>query len=177
MKVRDKNFTIFIESSEIIKKVKSLSEQISRDYEGKNPLFIVVLKGGFIFASDLFKHVSGPAEVTFVRLASYEGTQSTGKINTLLELTENIEGRHVVIVEDIIDTGLTMQMLLERLRRDKPASVEIASFLVKPEALTVKLDIKYVCFEIESRFVVGYGLDYEGHGRNSADLFVLDSNN
>lgn len=173
IQVKDKSFQPFIAASEIAQRVEAMGKALSSDYEDKNPLFLVVLNGAFMFASDLFKNLSIPAEITFIRLKSYEEMQSSGKVKELLGLSENIFNRHLVIVEDIVDTGKTMAHLKEELYKLGPASIAVATLLTKPEALTVPMPLEYVGFEIPNKFVVGYGLDYDGHGRNLPLLYQL----
>ena len=173
MKIKDKEFAVFIDRQTIEKRVIELGQQISRDYEAKNPLFIAVLNGSFMFAADLMKHVSIPAEISFIKLNSYTKTHSTGKIKELVGLDENIFGRNLIIIEDIVDTGLTIHHMLEEFRDLGPKSIEVATLLHKPEATVKKLKLEYVGFEIPKKFVVGYGLDYDGQGRNLNDLYSL----
>ncbi len=173
VQVKDKKFSVSIPEAEIIRRINELGAQINRDLEGKKPLFLAVLNGSFMFAADLLKAVSIPCEISFVRMASYEGTSSTGKVRELIGLNEDIEGRTVVIVEDIIDSGLTMKELLAMLEEKHPADVRIASLLVKPENLKVALDIPYCCFSIPNDFIVGYVLDYDGEGRNLRDIYTV----
>ena len=141
--------------------------------EGTEPLFLSVLNGSFMFTADLMKRISLPCDISFVKLASYAGTSSTGKVKELVGLNENIEGRTVVIVEDIIDTGFTMQRLVETLRSKNPKDIRIATLLVKPDKLQVNLDIDYVAMNIPNDFIVGYGLDYDGKGRNYRDIYTV----
>lgn len=150
-----------------------MAAQISQDLEGKNPLFLAVLNGSFMYAADLMRNITTPCEVAFVRFSSYAGMESTGKVKEVMGLTENIEGRTVVVVEDIIDSGLTMQQLLANLREKNPAEIRVASLLVKPENVEVELDIAYTCFEIPNDFIVGYGLDYDGYGRNLPAIYTV----
>ena len=171
--VGDKSFVPFIERKAIEERVAALAFQISRDYQAECPLLVGVLNGAFMFAADLMKEISIPCEISFVKVSSYQRVASTGRINQLIGLQENITGRHVVIVEDIVDTGLTMSEILKDLHKQDPRSVEIATLLFKPEALRKAIQPRYVGFEIDNRFVVGYGLDYNGLGRNLADLYVL----
>lgn len=173
IQVKDKSFVDFLSDETILKRVSEMGSELSKDYEGKNPLFIVVLNGAFMFASDLFKKLEIPAEITFIRLNSYEEMQSSGKVKELMGLNENIFKRHLVIVEDIVDTGRTMKHLKEELFKLGPASVAVATLLTKPEALIVEMDLEYVGFEIPNKFVVGYGLDYDGHGRNLPHIYQL----
>ncbi len=171
--VHDKTFKTFLSSEQIGAEVRRLGREITRDLKGKRPLFLSVLNGSFVFAADLVRQCDMDLEITFVKLASYQGTSSSGKITELIGLNESLKGRHVLIVEDIIDSGKTMQELLKTLHAQQPASVQIATLLLKPDALEVELDIAYCGFEIPPEFVVGYGLDYDGLGRNLADLYVL----
>lgn len=171
--VHDKTFQPFISETEIEEAITRIGAAITKDYQGKKPLFIGVLNGAFMFCSDLLKKVETPCEVTFVRLSSYSGMESTGEVRSVVNLQENIEGRDIILVEDIVDTGLTMQKALANFGALKPNSIEIASLLVKPDCLQCELDIKYQGFEIPEKFVVGYGLDYDGLGRNFKDIYQL----
>lgn len=171
--VRDRQFTVSIPEKDILKRVAEVATQISKDLEGQNPLFLAVLNGSFMFAADLLRGISTPCEISFVRMASYEGTSSTGQVKQLLGLKEDIKNRTVVIVEDIIDSGLTMKNLLELLQSKGPKDIRIASLLVKPGNLKVELDIPYCCFNIPNDFIVGYGLDYDGEGRNLRDIYTV----
>ena len=173
IKIKDKNFTVSIPEAKILQEVNRLAAQISRDLEGKNPLFLGILNGSFMFAADLFRRITIPAEISFVKLASYEGTNSTGVIKEVIGLSENISGRTVVIVEDIVDTGCTMKNLLENLGTRSPESIHVCTLLLKPEKLKVSLDVEYVALEIPNDFIVGYGLDYDGYGRNLKDIYTV----
>jgi hypoxanthine phosphoribosyltransferase len=170
--IKDKTFVPFIESIFIEPRIAELGQQINIDYENKFPLFVVVLNGAFMFAAELMKSVTIPCEITFVRVSSYQKTQSTGQLREILGLNESIKDRNVIIVEDIVDTGLTMNELLFQLSVQKPNSIQVATMLFKPTALKTPLNVKYVGFEIESRFVVGYGLDYDNQGRNLNQIYV-----
>ncbi|MBQ8221282.1 MAG: hypoxanthine phosphoribosyltransferase [Bacteroidaceae bacterium] len=173
IKIKDKNFTVSISEEKILKEVERLAAQISRDLEGKNPLFLGILNGSFMFAADLFRRITIPAEISFVKLASYEGTASTGVIKEVIGLSENISGRTIVVVEDIVDTGCTMQKLLENLGTRSPESIHVCTLLLKPEKLKVPLNVEYVALEIPNDFIVGYGLDYDGFGRNLKDIYTV----
>jgi len=176
VQVDDKEFEIFLESETILKRIRLLGVQINLDYENKCPLFIGVLNGSFLFMADLIKEVDVPCEVAFMRVASYEGTESTGNIKELMGLPEDIEGRDIILVEDIVDTGLTLTHILKSLVEKKPASVKVASLLVKPASLKHHIsELGYVGFEIPNEFVVGYGLDYNGLGRNLTDIYRATS--
>jgi hypoxanthine phosphoribosyltransferase len=171
--ILDKQFTPFINRDSIEKRISELAEKISSDYEGRCPLFIVVLNGAFLFATELVKNVSLSCEITFVRLSSYTQTESTGNVRQIIGLEDKIMDRDIIIIEDIVDTGLTMTDLLARIEELKPRSVEIATLLHKPEALQKPVRMRYIGFEIDNKFVVGYGLDYNGLGRNLNALYVL----
>lgn len=171
--VQDKRFETYIGSAEINKRVAALAAQLNTDYVGLNPLLLGILNGSFIFAADLFRNITVPAEISFIKLASYKGTTSTGNVITAIGLEENIAGRHVIIVEDIIDTGRTLHSFLPQVMLQQPASLKIACFLSKPDAREYQVDADYIGFEIPNNFVVGYGLDYDGQGRNLPDLYTL----
>ncbi len=173
IQVRDKQFAVSIPEEKIREQVKRVAAEINRDYVGQHPIFLAVLNGSFIFAADLLREVVLPCEISFVRLASYEGMGSTGEIREIMGLNVDITGRPVIIVEDIVDTGLTMAHMLETLRKHNPSNIDICTLLLKPEKLQVNLDIRYCCMEIPNEFVVGYGLDYDGYGRNSRDIYTL----
>ena len=173
IKVKDKSFKRFIPEAEIQREVKRVAKEISRDLAGTNPLFISVLNGSFMFASDLIREITIPCEISFVKLSSYSGTSSTGKMKELVGLNEDNTGRTVVIVEDIVDTGYTMQHMLEDLRERNPKDIKICTLLVKPDKLKVKLDIDYVAMRIPNDFIVGYGLDYDEQGRNYRDIYTV----
>lgn len=173
IQIKDKRFKTFIPEEQIMKEVARVADEINRDLSGTNPLFISVLNGLFMFTADLMKHLTMPCEVSFVKLASYEGTSSTGKVKELVGLGDDITGRTVVIVEDIVDTGLTMKQLVETLRARGPKDIKIATLLVKPDKLKVELDINYVAMNIPNDFIVGYGLDYDGLGRNYRDIYTV----
>ena len=173
IQVKDKSFSLFIPEKEILKEVKRIATQINKDFKGEEPVFLAVLNGSFIFAADLMKEISLPCEISFVKLASYQGVSTTGQIREVIGLNIDLTGRRVIIVEDIVDTGLTMAHMLEVLKQQNPASIDICTLLLKPGKLQVDLDIKYCCLEIPNDFIVGYGLDYDGYGRNTRDIFTL----
>ena len=167
-------FEPYIRRDEIAAQVQRLADEIKRDYEGEAPLFLCVLNGSFIFAADLFRACDlHDAEITFVRFKSYEGMESTGAVKQVMGLTEDITGRHVLIVEDIIDSGVTAAKLREELAKRNPKSVKMVSLLFKPEALEVGTGPEYVGFEIPRKFILGYGLDLDGLARNLPDIYVL----
>jgi hypoxanthine phosphoribosyltransferase len=165
-----------MEEEEIIRRVNQLAEKINLDYKDKRPLFIAILNGSFMFASDLFKALHIDAEICFIKLASYKGTKSTGQVITAIGLDTDIVDRHVIIVEDIIDTGKTMNEFLPQLKHQQPASLSIATLLHKPEATVYPIKIDYLGFEVPNKFLLGYGLDYDGLGRNLRDIYQLDTN-
>ncbi len=173
IQVKDKSFEISIPEAKIQQEVRRVAHEIQQDMADKEPLFLPVLNGSFIFAADLLREISIPCEVSFIKLASYAGTQTTGEIREVIGLAKDITGRHVVIVEDIIDSGLTMAHMIETLRQHNPASIRVCSLLVKPKALKVQVPIDYCCMEIPNDFIVGYGLDYDGFGRNTRDIYTL----
>ena len=173
IRIKDKQFKTFITEEQILKEVSRVAAEINRDLADENPLFLSVLNGSFMFASDLMKYISVPCEISFVKLASYAGTSSTGKVKELVGLGDDITGRTIVIVEDIVDTGFTMEHLLETLQARHPKAIYIATLLVKPDKLKVDLDIKYVAMRIPNDFIVGYGLDYDGYGRNYRDISTV----
>ena len=173
IKVKDKSFAISIPETELKAQIKRVATEISRDYAGRQPVFLAVLNGSFIFAADLLREIDLPCEISFVKLASYQGTNTTGSIREVIGLNIDITNRPVIIVEDIVDTGLTMAHMLETLKGQNPASIDICTLLLKPTKLQVKLDIRYCCKEIPDDFVVGFGLDYDGFGRNTKDIFTI----
>ncbi len=174
--VKDKEFELLISEQEIRAKVAEVAQQINADYQGKNPLLIGVLNGSFIFAADLAREIEIDAEFSFIRAASYEGTKSTGELKQILGLSDNIFRRDIIIIEDIIDSGHTMETILNHFNERGVKSVVVCSLLVKPQSLTRPLDIQYKCFEISDEFVVGYGLDYDGQGRHLKDIYQLPTN-
>ena len=171
IKIHDKEFEISIPREEILKEVKRVADEINRDYAGKRPILLGVLNGCFMFAADLMKNLNIECEISFVKLSSYQGTTTTGVIREVLGLAESIAGRDVIVVEDIVDTGYTMQRMIESLGTREPASVQIASLFLKPARLKVPVEVKYSAFTIPDRFIVGYGLDYDGLGRNLPDVY------
>ena len=173
VKVRDKTFKTFIPEEVILQRVKAVADKINKDMAGKNPLFLAVLNGSFVFAADLMRYITIPCEISFVKLASYQGTVSTGKIKEVIGINEELEGRTVIILEDIVDTGFTMKRRLETLGTRGPESLHNCTLLVKPGKLQVPLNIEYAAMEIPNDFIVGYGLDYDQQGRNLRDIYTL----
>ena len=159
--------------SEIKQRVRELAQQMSRELEGKNPLFLAVLNGAFIFAADLMREMTIPCEISFVKLASYQGTTSTGTIKEVIGINEDLTNRTVVIVEDIVESGLTMKRMMEQIGTRNPTSVKVCTLFFKPEKLTEDLKLDYVAFKIPNDFILGYGLDYDQQGRGLKDLYTL----
>ncbi|HSU50164.1 MAG TPA: hypoxanthine phosphoribosyltransferase [Segetibacter sp.] len=173
IQVHDKSFIPYLSEEEIIGKVKQLAQIISQDYRDKRPLFISILNGSFMFSADLFKFLTIEAEICFIKLASYKGTKSSGQVITAIGLDTDITGRNIIILEDIIDTGKTINQFLPQVYNQQPSSLKIAVLLHKPEATIYPVTIDYTCFSIPDKFVVGYGLDYNGLGRNLSQLYQL----
>ena len=173
IQIKDRLFKPYIDRSSIDSAVKRLAAQMNKDLAGKRPLFLCVLNGAFMFAADLFREINVDAEITFIRMKSYEGTQSTGIIKQIYGLQEDIKDRTVVIVEDIVDTGFTMQNLKKQLEEKNPKEIKVATLLFKPDSLQCDVKLDYVAFEIPKAFIVGYGLDYDELGRNLKDRYVV----
>jgi hypoxanthine phosphoribosyltransferase len=173
IKVHDRWFDSYLSEALIQAKVAELAQAINTDYADKKPLFIAVLNGAFMFAADLFKQLTIDAEICFIKLVSYKGMRSGGHVTTSIGLDQDVYNRHVVIVEDIVDTGKTLGIFLPKLQHQQPASLQIAALLHKPEATKHPLDLRYVGFSIPNKFVVGYGLDYDGLGRNLKEIYQV----
>lgn len=173
VKIKDKTFKTFIPEQEILTRVKAVADKINADMAGKKPLLLAVLNGSFMFAADLMRYITIPCEISFVKLASYEGTTSTGKVKEVIGLNEDICGREVIIVEDIVDTGKTMERMMDTLGTRSPAALHICTLLLKPDKLKIPLNIEYAAMEIPNDFIVGYGLDYDQEGRNLRDIYTL----
>jgi hypoxanthine phosphoribosyltransferase len=173
LKVHDKEFIPYITSKEIEKQVARVAKEINKDYQGKKPLFVAILNGAFIFAADLFKQINVEAEICFIKLASYKGVKSTGKVITAIGLDAELFNRDVIIVEDIVDTGKTLSQFLPQLEHQHPASLKVATLLHKPSATLHSIRIDYLGFTIPDKFVLGYGLDYDGLGRNIKEIYQL----
>jgi hypoxanthine phosphoribosyltransferase len=176
IKVHDKSFETYLSEQDIQEKIKELAAAINRDYADKRPLFIAILNGSFMFAADLFKYITIPAEISFIKLASYKGMKSSGNVITAIGLDEDLYNRDVIIVEDIVDTGKTLFKFIPSLEHQQPSSLKIATLLHKPEATVHPLTLDYVGFSIPNKFVVGYGLDYDGLGRNLKEIYQLVPN-
>ncbi|MEA4936940.1 MAG: hypoxanthine phosphoribosyltransferase [Paludibacter sp.] len=173
IQIHDKKFTLSITEAEIQAAVKRVGEAINRDMPDSNPLFICVLNGAFMFAGDLMKTVNFPCEITFVKLSSYEGLMTTGSVKEVIGLNESVVGRNVVVVEDIVDTGITMEKIISSLQAKGAKSIKVATFLQKPEALQRDIQVDYVAMKIPNQFIVGYGLDYDGYGRNLKEIYTV----
>lgn len=171
--VNNRRFVPYLTEAALQQKVASMAERLNQDFAGKDPVFLGVLNGSFMFVADLFRRLTIPCEVSFVKLASYQGMASTGQMKELIGLNEQLQGRHVVIVEDIIDTGNTIVALQVALNKLEPASVAVCTLLCKPDALVHALTLDYVVLEVPEHFFLGYGLDYDGHGRNLPTLYHL----
>lgn len=173
IKIRDKSFRISIPEAEIKQRVKALAEEMSHDLEDKNPLFLAVLNGAFIFAADLMREMTIPCEISFVKLASYQGTTSTGKVQEVIGINEDLSGRSVIIVEDIVESGQTMKQMIEQIGTRNPASVQICTLFFKPDKLQANLSLDYVAFRIPDDFIVGYGLDYDQAARGLKNVYTI----
>ncbi|HXB08164.1 MAG TPA: hypoxanthine phosphoribosyltransferase [Puia sp.] len=173
IRVHDKEFGPYLGKELIDEKIQTIADAIDRDYVDKRPLFIAILNGAFMFASDLFKKITIEAEISFIKLASYKGTKSSGQVITAIGLDTDLHGRHVVIVEDIVDTGKTLSEFLPQLEHQQPASLKIAALLHKPEATVYPISVDYLGFSVPNKFLLGYGLDYDGLGRNIPSIYQL----
>ena len=176
IQIHGKYFVPYLTEEQIQQKVKSLAAALDIDYAGKKPLFIAILNGSFMFAADIFKYLKIEAEICFIKLASYKGTKSTGQVVTAIGLDMDINGRNIIIIEDIIDTGKTFNHFLPQIYNQQPASLKIAVLLHKPDATVYPVQIDYCCFSIPDKFVVGYGLDFDGIGRNINSIYQLQEN-
>lgn len=172
--ILDKSFKPYLNQQALASAIERIANQINHDYADKNPLFIAILNGSFIFAADLFKKISIPAEISFIKLASYQGTKSTGNVITAIGLETDIYNRNVIVLEDIIDTGKTLSAFLPQLEHQQPQTLKVCTLLHKKEATKYPINIDYLGFEIPDLFVVGYGLDYNGYGRNLDQIMQID---
>ena len=175
IRVLDKEFDLFISASAISSRIDEIANELNRDFAGKKPLFIGILNGSFMFASDLFKRLRIDAQITFLKLASYQGTTTTGTVKQLIGLNQDLKGQEVIILEDIVDTGITLENIIRQLNGYQPASVKVITLLYKPDAYTRDIKLDYIGFSIPNDFIVGYGLDYDGYGRNYEDIYKLKS--
>lgn len=173
--IGNRKFSIYIEAAQIQTRIKELAEVMNTDYAQKKPLIISVLNGAFMFTADLLRSLDLPCNLTFIRLSSYQGTDTTGMVKTIMGLNESLQNRDVILVEDIVDTGITLQKLLEQIQQEKPASLRICALLVKPDKHQVPVKVDYAGFTIPDNFVVGYGLDLDGQGRNLPHIYQLKS--
>jgi hypoxanthine phosphoribosyltransferase len=173
VKIKDKTFKTSYTEAQIKERIKEMAQRINHDMEGKNPLLLSVLNGAFMFTADLMRELTIPCEVSFVKLASYQGVTSTGKVKEILGINEDLTDRHVIIVEDIVDTGRTMKQMIESLGTRRLASVHICTLFLKPDNVQEDLHVDYVCFTIPNDFIVGYGLDYDQQGRNLPEIYTL----
>ncbi len=171
--ILDKEFSIYLSEEKILKEVKRVANEINKDLEGEEPIFMGILNGSFMFASDLYKDITLDSQITFLKLASYEGTTSTGKIKRLIGINEDIKNKTVVVIEDIVDTGNTLDSILKQLRGYEPKEIKLVTLLFKPEAYTKDFPIDYKCFDIPNDFILGYGLDYDGYGRNLRNIYKI----
>ena len=171
--ILDRKFWEMIPASDIDTRIAEMAEEINRDYEGKEVVFLVILNGAFMFASDLFRRIRLDAKISFVKLVSYEGIRSSGNVRELIDINEDISDKHLIVIDDIVDTGHTMEAIIEELSKRKVAGVKVATLLFKPAAYLKNLPVDYVGFKIPNDFVVGYGLDYEGFGRNMTSIYTL----
>lgn len=173
IRVFDKVFQVFLKHEEILNRVEEMAMQMNNDLKGKNPLFLGILNGSFMFASDLFKNLDIDCNISFLKLASYAGTSSTGKIKSLIGLNEDIKGKTIIIMEDIVDTGITLEHIIKQLKGYEPGEIKICTLFFKPEAYEKNIELDYVGFEVPNFFIVGYGLDYNGYGRNYKHLYKI----
>ena len=173
IQVHDKQFETYLSEKEIQERIKDIAQKINKDYQGKKPLFLAILNGSFMFAADLFKHLTVPAEICFIKLASYKGMKSSGHVTTAIGLDSELFSKDVIIIEDIVDTGKTLYDFIPKLKHQQPASLKIVALLHKPDATKFPLALDYIGFSIPNKFVVGYGLDYDGLGRNLKEIYQL----
>jgi hypoxanthine phosphoribosyltransferase len=173
IKVHDKEFKPYISADKISEEVKRVASEINKDYAGKKPLFIAILNGSFMFAADLFKEINIEAEICFIKLASYKGIKSSGQVITAIGLDVDLVGREIIVIEDIVDTGNTLSKFLPQINHHHPASLKIAALLHKPEAMVHPIKIDYLGFSVPNKFLLGYGLDYDGLGRNIKEIYQL----
>jgi len=174
IKILDKEFKPYLSAAEIQTKISVIASKLNKQLDGKDPLFMGILNGSFMFASDLYKQITVPSQITFLKLASYQGTGSTGKVKRLIGINEDIKDKTVVIIEDIVDTGVTLDSIIKQLRGYEPKEIIVVTLMFKPEAYTKEFKVDYFAFDIPNDFIVGYGLDYDGYGRNLADIYVIN---
>ncbi len=175
IRVLDKTFKEFISQKVIDKRIDELAKKINKDFAGKEVVFLGILNGAFLFAAELFKRIDLKAKISFVKLASYEGTRSSGTIKELIGWNEDIKNKQIIVIEDIVDTGNTLERIIDELVIRKAMEIKIVTLLLKPEAYTKEIPLDYVGFEIPNDFVIGFGLDYDGYGRNLSSIYILVS--
>ncbi len=173
VKIKDKEFEVFLTREVILNAIDKVAEKMNKDLAGKNPLFICVLNGSFVYASELIQRITTPCEVSFVKMSSYEGTASTGNVKEVYGLQEDIEGRTIVIVEDIIDTGCTMAQMLKQLEAKNPKEIYVTTLLLKPDALQQSVQMDYIALSIPNDFIIGFGIDFDGYGRNLPHIYKI----
>ena len=174
IKILDKEFELFIPYEKIRSVIEKMADEMNERLAGKNPLFLCILNGSFMFAAEIFKRITLlDAEISFVKFASYSGTQSTGTVKELIGFNEDLEGRTIIVLEDIVDTGITITNTIEQIKKMNPADIQVATLLLKPDALEKEVELDYIGLEIPNDFIVGYGLDYDGRGRNLIDIFKV----
>lgn len=173
IKVLELTFEVSITEAQIQQEIQRIAGQMEQDLADKNPIFLGILNGAFMFASDLFKQITFPCQITFLKLASYEGTQTTGTVKQLIGINQDLKDRSVVVLEDIVDTGITLDTIVRQLNGYEPREILVATMLQKPDALQREVNLNYVGFEIPNEFVLGYGLDYNGYARNLPDIYTL----
>jgi len=173
--VLDKNFEVFIDSSKIHQLVSKIANQMNKDLAGKDVIFLGILNGSFMFASDLYKLITIPSQISFLKLASYQGTSTSGNVKRLIGINEDLLGKTVVVIEDIVDSGITIDNITKQLVGYEPAEIKLATLLFKPEAMQSKIKLDYIGMEIPNDFIIGYGLDYNGFGRNLADIYKISN--
>ncbi|MFN8257823.1 MAG: hypoxanthine phosphoribosyltransferase [Bacteroidales bacterium] len=171
--VLDKSFEPYILSDKIQETIRKMAQQMNAELTGKDVIFLGILNGSFMFASDLYKLISVPSQISFLKLASYQGTSSSGNVKRLIGINEDILNKTVIVLEDIVDTGITMENIIKQLIGYEPAEIKIATLLFKPDALQANLKLDYVGFEIPNDFIIGFGLDYNGYGRNLSDIYKI----
>lgn len=171
--VLDKDFEIFIESQKIQEAIESIAKRMNNDLKGKDVIFLGILNGSFMFASDLYKLIEVPSQISFLKLASYQGTSTSGNVKRLIGVNEDLLGKTVVVLEDIVDTGITIENIIKQLKGYEPAEIKLATLLFKPAAMQTNVELDYVGIEIPNDFIIGYGLDYDGFGRNLADIYKI----
>lgn len=171
--IQDKHFEPFIREDEIANQIKAIAANLNEEYRNKEVLFIAILNGAFVFAADLYREIELRSKISFIKVSSYEGMESTGQVEQLIGLTEEVQGKHIVIIEDIVDTGITIDKVKALIMEQNPASIEVCTLLFKPDAFEGKESPKFIGFSIPNKFVVGYGLDYDDYGRNLKEICQL----